>query len=118
MKQSVTKLLSTFAQNVNPVTLHFFASIHSPYFGLRSQRSVTTQYKLSAFFGNTHICERLFSEMDTAKQRTEIDPPMKDHGAVFALQLLIYFPVSICVTNSSVNFLSEVLFSWTEVKSE
>jgi hypothetical protein len=32
--------------------------------------------------------EQLFSEMNTAKKRTEIDPTMKDHTAVFALQLL------------------------------
>jgi hypothetical protein len=84
MKQSVTKLLYTVAQNVNPITLHFFTS----YFVLRSQRTVTTPDKLSAFFGSTHICVQ-FSE-----KRTEIDPTMKDDRAVFALQLLKHIPVS------------------------
>jgi len=58
-KKSVSKLLllSTSARNVNPVTLHFFTSIHNSYFILRSLPSVTTPDKLSAFLGSTHICE-------------------------------------------------------------
>jgi len=84
---------------------------HTLCFVSRSQRSVTTPDRLSAIFGSTHICERLFSQMDTAQQRTEIDPTMKDHTAVFAFQLLIYIPVSTFVwPTSRANFRSKLLF--------
>jgi hypothetical protein len=50
--------------------------------------------QINCLLQNYSYCEQSFAQMNTAKNRTEMDPMMTAHRAVFVLQLLKYIAIS------------------------